>query len=104
MHIVNYCRRFTFETETGYSEMSPCTEFSIQSFYIKYQVLLYRLPIYTSYILDISQVTVTYSNTTLETLEKGVKYVSCFKVTIKNTRTTNFEHILHHFLVFLLLT
>ena len=46
-----------------------------------------------------TQLTLTCSNSTIETLEKGVKYVLLYHVFI-----VYFEHISHLFLVFLLLT
>ena len=44
---------------------------------------------------DASQLTFTCSKSTIETLEKGVKYVQTY---------VNFEHILHRYLVFLFST
>ena len=48
----------------------------------------------------VTHVTFACSNSTTETLEKGVKYVQSKQ---KNTRTTSMTHISHLFLVFLML-
>ena len=61
--------------------------------------------------LQTTQLTFICSNSRVETLQKGVKYVQVNKKITKTTSMTssgvfiiNFEHISHLFLVFLLLT
>ena len=59
------------ERRLGTGRCLPLQIFLCKVFSTKYQILLYRPPIYSLYILDVSQVTVTCSNITTETLEKG---------------------------------